>query len=61
MQTSVHAVRPNLIPVQPVEPVAILREVFELLEDYAPIWYTERLHSRMAAALGEHEIEPLIS
>jgi hypothetical protein len=32
---------------------AVLRELFELLEDYAPTWYTEELHNRAAAALGE--------
>jgi hypothetical protein len=31
----------------------VLRELFELLEDYAPIWYTEDLHNRTAAALSE--------
>jgi hypothetical protein len=35
------------------KPSAILRELFELLEDYAPSWYTEELHNRAAAALGE--------
>jgi hypothetical protein len=42
------------------EPVAVLREVFELLQDYAPIWYTEELHNRMAAALGESDFEPTL-
>jgi hypothetical protein len=28
-----------------------LEEVFELLEDYAPVWYTEELHDRILAAL----------
>ena len=32
---------------------AVLRELFELLQDYAPSWYTEELHNRAAAALGE--------
>ena len=32
---------------------AVLRELFELLEDYAPAWYTEEHHNRAAAALGE--------
>jgi hypothetical protein len=32
---------------------AVLRELFELLEDYAPGWYTEELHNRAAAVLGE--------
>lgn len=36
-----------------VDSRAVLRELFELLEDYAPAWYTEKLHNRAAAALGE--------
>ena len=32
---------------------AVLRELFELLEDYAPAWYTEEHHNRLAAAIGE--------
>ncbi|HEY1895333.1 MAG TPA: hypothetical protein VGG62_03630 [Terracidiphilus sp.] len=39
------------------EPIApsirtVLEEVFELLEDYAPLWYTEEHHDRILAALG---------
>jgi len=37
---------------------AVLRELFELLEDYAPAWYTEDLHNRAASALGE--LQPAI-
>ncbi len=29
----------------------VLEEVFELLEDYAPLWYTEEQHDRIVAAL----------
>ena len=29
----------------------VLEELFLLLEDYAPTWYTEELHSRTVAAL----------
>lgn len=32
---------------------AVLRELVELLEDYAPIWYTEDLHNRASAALSD--------
>ncbi len=60
MQTSVeNAVPANIFAAQSIEPLAVLRELFELLEDYAPIWYTEELHSRAAAALGE--VEPAFS
>ena len=31
----------------------VLRELFELLQDYAPTWYTEDLHNRTAAALSD--------
>ena len=55
MQTSVNAVTANMFTAQPVEPLSILRELFEILEDYAPTWYTEELHTRAAKALGEFE------
>ncbi len=29
----------------------VLEELFQLLEDYAPAWYTERHHDRAVAAL----------
>jgi hypothetical protein len=32
-------------------PVAVLKELFELLEDYGPAWYTEENHDRAVAAL----------
>jgi len=38
---------------KPANSSAVLRELFELLEDYAPSWYTEELHNRAASALGE--------
>ena len=38
---------------KPVSSAAVLRELFELLEDYAPSWYTEEHHNRAAEALGE--------
>ena len=38
---------------KPASGNAVLRDLFELLEDYAPSWYTEELHNRAAAALGE--------
>ena len=33
--------------------LAVLQELFELLEDYAPTWYTEEHHKRASAVLGE--------
>ena len=37
-----------------------LRELFELLEDYAPTWYTEEHHNRAIAALGEMAALPAV-
>ena len=39
-------------PEQRPEARVVLAELFELLEDYAPTWYTEELHDRAVAALG---------
>ena len=33
----------------------VLEELFHLLEDYAPIWYTEEQHNRILAALRRTE------
>lgn len=38
----------------------VLRELFELLQDYAPMWYTERHHNQLAAAIGEPIFKPSI-
>lgn len=32
----------------------VIQEMFALLEDYAPTWYTEEHHNRAAAALQQH-------
>lgn len=34
-----------------LSPKAILKELYELLEDYGPAWYTEEQHNRVVAAL----------
>lgn len=31
---------------------AVLQELFDLLEDYAPMWYTEEMHNRAVSALS---------
>ncbi len=36
---------------RPVNPKSVLRDLFELLEEYAPTWYTEELRDRAEAAL----------
>jgi hypothetical protein len=38
---------------RPASTQTVLRELYELLEDYAPAWYTEEHHTRVAAALGD--------
>ena len=38
----------------PPTPMAVLREVFDLLEEYAPMWYTEEMHDRALSVLSEH-------
>lgn len=35
--------------------VEVFQEVFNLLEGYAPVWYTEEHHSRAVAALSSFE------
>jgi len=35
--------------------VEVFREVFNLLEGYAPVWYTEENHSRAVEALSSFE------
>ncbi len=62
MQTSVHTgVSPIMYTTEGSDPRSMLRELFELLQDYAPIWYTEELHNRTAAALGEPVFEAVLS
>jgi hypothetical protein len=39
---------------KPITAVAVLQELFELLEDYGPIWYTQENHDRAVVALGRH-------
>lgn len=34
-------------------PLSVLQELHRLLEDYAPVWYTEEQHLRVLAALQE--------
>jgi len=33
------------------DPAEVLMELFLLLEEYAPTWYTESMHERVTAAL----------
>lgn len=62
MQRSVQtAVSPIMYTPEGADARGMLRELFELLQDYAPIWYTEELHNRTATALGERLFEPALS
>lgn len=36
---------------QRARPMIVLQELFELLEDYGPAWYTQEYHDRAVAAL----------
>ena len=36
-------------------PEKVFEEIFILLEDYGPVWYTEELHNRAVAALHKRE------
>ena len=37
------------------EVLAVLAEVYQLLEDYGPLWYPEQLHDKLARTLNpEH-------
>ncbi len=36
---------------QAVSPMVALRELYELLEDYSPMWYSEEMHNLASAAL----------
>ena len=36
----------------------VLREMFALLEEYAPVWYPEELHDRAVAVLAGPKSSP---
>ena len=40
-------------PQRTVSSAVALRALYQLLEDYAPMWYTEEAHDLASAALGE--------
>ena len=39
-----------------LSPRTVLKELFVLLEDYAPTWYTKEHHDRAIAALLDREL-----
>jgi len=61
MQTWEHKTAGNRTFASAPDSKSVLRELFELLEDYAPTWYTEEHHNRLAGALGEPLIMPSIN
>jgi hypothetical protein len=36
-------------------PKVVLKEIFELIQEYGPIWYTEDLHIRARIALSDFQ------
>ncbi len=40
----------------PVTRDGVLKELFQLLEDYAPAWYTQEHHDRAVEALLQSEL-----
>jgi hypothetical protein len=54
-----NAARPEMGATESADALSVLRELFEILQDYAPIWYNEELHNRAASALGEMVLEPV--
>lgn len=42
-------------PKQLSEAVGVFADMFELLEEYAPAWYSEEMHKRAEAALRHFE------
>jgi len=43
-------------PRKVLSPRTVLKELFVLLEDYAPTWYTKEHHDRAIAALLDREL-----
>ena len=60
MQTWEHKAAGTRSFAPPQDNKSVLRELFELLEDYAPTWYTEEHHNRLASVLGEPLVMPAI-
>lgn len=46
-------VKDTRIPVS-TNPREVLKEVFQLMEEYGPVWYTEELHDRVKTALSDY-------
>ena len=56
VSVNVAEVAPAKGPQRTVRPAVALRALYELLEDYAPMWYTQEAHDLASAALGESHV-----
>lgn len=54
--TDVKHVSSKMLPRNTLRTDTVLKELFVLLEDYAPSWYTKEHHDRAIAALLEREL-----
>ena len=59
MQNSLPSATPDMFATESTEAVPVLREIFVLLQDYAPTWFSEELYNRIASAVGEMVLEPV--
>lgn len=50
-QGGVESGKSNVFHSQSMFTAAVLREIFNLLEQHAPVWYTEQHHDRAVVAL----------
>ena len=46
----------KMLPTNTPRTETVLKELFVLLEDYAPTWYTKEHHDRAIAALLQREL-----
>jgi hypothetical protein len=50
-QSGIQSDKSNAFQAQSVLTAEVLREFFNLLAEYAPVWYTEQQHDRAVVAL----------
>ena len=56
LMSDVKLVSSRILPRNTPKTETVLQELFVLLEDYAPTWYTKEHHDRAIAALLEREL-----
>jgi hypothetical protein len=54
-RTRIGTIEPGAQEQRPPTQRVVLEELFKLLEEYAPTWYTEEHHNRAVAALRGRE------